>query len=178
MRTGRWVPRASARGGISWTTSGAIWYELAHGRRAQARVVDRVLNCMSGSGFCLDSLGVDCCLVWDRGWRIWGWGVSGKRTVPQGESRRIKPNQSKNASLMGLIMSLGHQVGERGERGRKGAIGRSGTPEFPNELVGHANSERDEAWRFAGAGICLRSHVAAVHRFDENISLRRIVSRS
>ena len=48
-----------------------------------------------------------------RGWRICGWGVSGKRTLPQGESKLIKPNPGEIGLRIGLRARLGQQVGER-----------------------------------------------------------------
>src|SRR5262245_59691439 len=52
----------------------------------------------------------------DRGWRILGVRVSGKRTDPQGESRLIKANQSEKRGRKGMIKKLGQEVGERGRR--------------------------------------------------------------
>ena len=72
---------------------------------------------MSGQGFHLDPLGEECWFVWDKGWRICGRGVSGKRTVPQGESRLIKANPGGKWVRMGLRVRLGHRVGEFGADG-------------------------------------------------------------
>ena len=60
-----------------------------------------------------------------RGWRIFGPGVSGKRTVSQGQSSLIKPNQSKMASWMSLRAGLGHEVGEFAGRVSMGVAARS-----------------------------------------------------
>jgi hypothetical protein len=49
----------------------------------------------------------------DRGWRIFGEGVSGKRTVFQGESRLIKVNPGEKGVRMRVEGDLGHDVGER-----------------------------------------------------------------
>jgi hypothetical protein len=59
-------------------------------------------------------------ISWDKGWRIFGSRVSGKRTLFRGESRLIKANQSENGLRMGLRVSLGHEVGECGGGGFEG----------------------------------------------------------
>ena len=48
----------------------------------------------------------------DRCWRICGRRVSGKRTVPQGESKQIKPNRGEKHRRRGARARLGHEVGE------------------------------------------------------------------
>jgi hypothetical protein len=49
----------------------------------------------------------------DRGWRIFRVRVSGKRTVPRGQSRLIKANQGQKGVPRGWRDKLGHEVGER-----------------------------------------------------------------
>jgi hypothetical protein len=129
-----------ARGGKSSTKGGAIWYKITHGRRAKTWLVDNVLADMSRQGFHLDSLGENHRLAWDRGWRICGRSVSGKRTVPQGESRLIKPNPSENRVWRGLMKKLGHQVRELrgpGQTGLAAVVPRFGSSaRRPVEKVG------------------------------------------
>jgi hypothetical protein len=57
-------------------------------------------------------------IFWDRGWRIFGEGVSGKRTVFKGESRLIKVSPGEKGVRMGVEANLGHEVGERKEGGK------------------------------------------------------------
>ena len=52
------------------------------------------------------------------GWRISRADTSGKRTLPQGESRLIKPNPSENEGLRRLMKKLGREVGECGGKVR------------------------------------------------------------
>src|SRR5262249_23481012 len=68
----------------------------------------------------------------DRGWRISGVCVSGKRTIPQGESRLIKPNQGEIGSRRGLRIKLGHEVGEcvRVHRGGQSCCVRKVVPQI------------------------------------------------
>jgi hypothetical protein len=98
----------------SSTKGGVIWYKIEHDRKAKACVDSGVLTVMSEQGFDLDSLGENRRLAWDRGWRIWKRAVSGKRTVPQGESRLIKANPSEMRDWGGLMKELGRDVGECG----------------------------------------------------------------
>jgi hypothetical protein len=49
----------------------------------------------------------------DKGWRISGTRLSGKRTLPQGESRLVKADQGRNRLRRGWMDDLGHEVGER-----------------------------------------------------------------
>jgi hypothetical protein len=104
-----------AHGGKSSTKREAIWYKLAHGSEAKARLGDDVLIVMSEQGFRLDSPGENHCLTWDKGWRIYERSMSEKRTVPPGESRLIKASPSENGLQTRLMKKLGQRVGELGD---------------------------------------------------------------